>query len=86
MPECLRLVRIIAHPVGAPRPLREIPPERAVAGYGASMMAINPLELLLLVLVIAVPVAVGYLVIRVGVRHGVMDADRRRGRRPDPSA
>jgi hypothetical protein len=50
------------------------------------MMAINPLELLLLVLVIAVPVAVGYLVIRVGVRHGVMDADRRRGRRPDPSA
>ncbi len=50
------------------------------------MAAINPLELLLLVLTFAVPAAVAYLVIRLAVRHGVMDADRRRGRRPDPSA
>lgn len=47
------------------------------------MMGINPLELVLLVLGFAVPVAVAYVVIRLAVRHGVMDADRRRpGREP----
>jgi hypothetical protein len=50
------------------------------------MMGINPLELLLLALTFAIPVAVGYVVIRLAVRHGVMDADRRRGPGPDPSA
>jgi hypothetical protein len=50
------------------------------------MMSINPLELLLLVLMFAVPLVVGYLVIRLAVRHGVMDADRRRDQRPDASA
>ena len=50
------------------------------------MMAINPLELLLLVLTFAVPAAVAYFVIRLAVRHGVMDADRRRGPGREPAA
>jgi len=49
------------------------------------MMGITPLELLLLLLAFAVPVTVGYVVIRLAVRHGVMDADRRRVGRRDPS-
>ena len=40
-------------------------------------MALNPLELIYLLVLIIVPALVLYFVIRLGVRHGVMDANRR---------
>lgn len=44
--------------------------------YG-HVVSLNPLELLLPLLLYTVPLLAGYFVIRLAVRHGVMDAHRR---------
>ena len=48
-------------------------------------MALNPLELIYLLVLIIVPALVLYFVIRLGVRHGVMDANRRLRSGPESS-
>lgn len=49
------------------------------------MMALNPLELIYLLILINVPALVLYFVVRLGVRHGVMDANRRLRSEPESS-
>ena len=46
-------------------------------------MAPHPLELLYLLVLLVVPALILYCVIRLAVRHGVMDANRRLGRGRD---
>ena len=41
------------------------------------MFSPHPMELLIVLLYLAVPLALAYLVIRVAVRHGTIDAHRR---------
>ncbi|MEO6018677.1 MAG: hypothetical protein ABIP45_00320 [Knoellia sp.] len=48
-------------------------------------MALHPLELLSLLVLMIVPALVLYFVIRLAVRHGVMDANRRLGPGQDSS-
>lgn len=52
-------------------------------GYGREV-SLNPFDLLALLFIWTVPVLVGYLVIRLAVRHGVMDAHRRLPPDQDP--
>jgi len=47
-------------------------------------MAPHPLELLYLLVLLVVPTLILYGVIRLAVRHGVMDANRRHGPGPGP--
>lgn len=49
-------------------------------------MSVNPLELLVLLVLVTVPLAAGYVVVRLAVRHGVMDAHRRMRTDQGPSA
>lgn len=54
-----------------------------VGGYGREV-SLNPFDLLAILFLWTVPVLVGYLVIRLAVRHGVMDAHRRLPPDQDP--
>jgi hypothetical protein len=47
-------------------------------------VSLNPFDLLAFLAIWIVPLVVGYLVIRLAVRHGVMDAHRRLPPREDP--
>ena len=47
-------------------------------------MSFDPFDLLALLVIWTVPLVVGYFVIRLAVRHGVMDAHRRLPSREDP--
>ena len=47
-------------------------------------MSFDPFDLLALLAIWVVPLVVGYFVIRLAVRHGVMDAHRRLPPREDP--
>ena len=52
-------------------------------GYGHEV-SFDPFDLLALLVIWTVPLVVGYFVIRLAVRHGVMDAHRRLPSREDP--
>lgn len=56
---------------------------RPLGGYGREV-SLNPVDLLAFLFVWTVPVLVGYFVIRLAVRHGVMDAHRRLPPDQDP--
>ncbi|MEO7421608.1 MAG: hypothetical protein ABIU87_04345 [Ornithinibacter sp.] len=66
--------------VGRPFVMQRSPGTGTVAG-----MALHPFELLYLLVLAIVPAFVLYFVIRLAVRHGVMDANRRLGPGQDSS-
>ena len=54
-------------------------PVAVLSGYGRCVFG-NPLGLILPVLLMIVPIVVAYVVIRLAVRHGVVDAQRQLSR------
>ena len=49
------------------------------------MFSLHPMELLIVLLYLAVPLALAYVVIRLAVRHGTIDAHHRLQREGSPA-